>query len=606
MSYKYTVLKDNPVSFFLLDEVESGSITNYSYLMSQYATYQDLKDNGVSYAALSGLPITDYSGNGMDGFSTNSSSFEVIPIIGAGVRGTEINEFAEISLKAPGMAIDRYPDNSFSMELWFKPSKSDFEEYPVVADSINNIGIFYNNENVIFRVSSTNYLQYKISRKQVIHVVGTFSKDKMSLYINGILVNEKTFTEKFKFSNESLNLNIGPANLNHKFFIDGISFYSYELEESKVYSHYVAGYKETKYSQIVYSQNGILFSLNSLTLKPAISYRYPGLNQLESFVAGDAYYDQTNSVITFEKTAAQESKLFTFEDRIYVPNPDIVESSLITYGQDVENVLVEVSVPGQPWVACKNNSPVPYYNKNENLASSILDIRVTMSTDDSSFDIPYFDRLEIDFYTDKDFYSDNSGNRIYSDYDYSLGQYNYPVRMQNEYNGISMLDGHGFSVDLSMNPKTIEMFFSSNGNSNVLFSSSSSEFGWDNNGDVYSSGIDSIYINGINRTSETNIFNVLLSDISNHVVLILDESASNIKFNQNQSDSISGGNNLYSNIAFYEDQFSSDQIINNYKLYCSDNMSSVEDPGLEISEDSQGTDNTAYYTRYFDDILTVY
>ncbi len=606
MSYKYTVLQDNPIAFFLLDEVKSGAVNDYSSLISKYATYQDLKDNGISYAAIGGLPIIDYSGNGMDGFALQSSEFELLPIVGGGIRGTEVNEFANISLKSPGMAMNKYQDNSFSIELWFKPSSNDFEEYPVLADSIHNVGIFYNNENVVFRISSTDYLQYKISRKQVIHVVGTFSKDKMSLYINGVIVNEKTFTEKFKFTNDDLNLKLGPANLNHRFAVDGISFYSYDLEDSKVYSHYLSGYKETKYAQIVYSQNGILFSLNALTLKPSISYRYPGSKELESFVAGDSYYDQINSVITFEKTTAQENKTFLLEDRIYIPNPNLIESSLISYGQDVENVLVEVSIPGQPWVACKNNSPLPYYNKNENLASEILDIRVTMSTEDSSFDIPYFDRLEIDFYIDKDFYSDNSGNRIYSDYDYSLGQYNYPVRMQNEYNGIRMLNGHGFSVDLSIQPKTVEMFFSSNGEANVLFSSSSSEIKWDNGGNITSSGIHSLYINGINRTSETNIFNVLLPDISHHIIITLSDSASNIKFNQNQTDSVSGGDNLYSNIAFYEDQFSSSQIINNYKLYCSDNSYPVEDPGLEISEDSQGVDNTAYYTRYFDDILTVY
>jgi len=48
MSYKYTVLQDNPISFFLLDEVKSGSVNDYSHLISQYATYQDLKDNGIS------------------------------------------------------------------------------------------------------------------------------------------------------------------------------------------------------------------------------------------------------------------------------------------------------------------------------------------------------------------------------------------------------------------------------------------------------------------------------------------------------------------------------------------------------------------------------
>ena len=606
MSYKYTVLKDNPLSFFLLDEVKSGSINSYTLLENTYLTYQDLKDNGISYASLTGLPIIDYSGNGMEGFSTKSSDFEVMPIVAAGIRGTEINELANTQLKALGIATSEYPDDSFSIELWFKPDPSDLQEYPILADTINNLGIFYKNENVVFKVNASNFLQHKISRKQVIHVVGVFAKTKMSLYINGSLANEKTFTEPVKFSNEKLSLNLGPANANKKFIIDGVSTYSYELPLNRIYAHYIAGYKDTKYSQIVYSQNGTLFSLNSVTLRPILSYRYPGIKGLERFISGDAYYDQINSRLTFEKTSLQESKTFSFEERIYVTNPQAIVSSSIVYGQDVENVVVEVKVPGQSWAVCKNNNPLPYYNKNQNLNSEILDLRVTVTTTDSSFDIPYFDKLEIDFYSDKDFYSDNSGNRIYSSFDYSLGQYNYPIRMQNEYNGIRMINGHGFSAELSTPPQTIELFFAPKSGGNVLFSSASSSFSWNAQGAISSSGINSIYINGINRTLETNIYNVVLPDIMHHVVITLNAPASNVKFNQNQNDSVSGGANLYSNIAFYEDQFTEAQILNNYKLYCSDNSSSVQEVGLQISEDVSGADNTAYYTRSFDNILTIY
>jgi len=606
MSYKYTVLQDHPVSFFLLDEVKSGAVSSYSSLTSQYATYQDLKDNGVSYAAVAGLPIFDYSGNGQDGFAIQSSDFEVLPIVSAGIRGTEVNELASIALKAPGIATSQYPDDAFSIELWFKPDSSDLEEYPVFADSVNSMGIFYKNENIVFRVNESNYLEHKISRKQAAHVVAVFAKTKMSLYVNGSIVNEKTFTEDVKFYNETLSLNLGPANPGKKFIVDGISIYTYELPSNRVYAHYSSGNKEIKHSQIVYPQDGVLFSLNSVTLRPILSYRYPGIKGLERFASGDAYYDQIKNRLTFEKTLSPESKTFSFEERIYVMNPQTIVSSSIVYGQDVDNVVVEVKVPGQDWAICKNNSPIPYYNKNENLYSEILDLRVTVSTSDSSFDTPYFNMLDIDFYSDKDFYSDNSGNRIYSEFDYSLGQYNYPVRMQNEYNGIRMMDGHGFNAELSLSPQTIELFFSPDGESNILFSSDTSEFGWNSDGTISSSGVNSICINGINRTLETNIHNVTLTDILHHIVITLDEPASNIKFNQNQDDSQSGGSNLYSNIAFYEEQFTDSQVINNYRLYCSDNSSVIQEAGLEISEDVNGLNSTSYYTRSFDDILTIY
>jgi hypothetical protein len=601
MSYKYNVLNDNPLAFFLLDEVRSGEAGVYSNLTTLYSTYQDLKDNGVSYAAVSGLPIIDYSGNGMEGYAIDTSDMEVLPIIGGGVRGTEINEDTQLNLKALGIANNKNPDGAFSFEIWFSPDRSDTQEYLILGDALNSIGLFYKNENIIFKCNESESVWHKITKNKVIHAVGVFSKDKISLYVNGEIVSDKFVTPGFKFTNESLNLAIGPANTNKKFIVDCAAVYGYELDDSKVLNHYRQGYKETKYSQIVYTKNGILFSLNLSSVRPDVSYRYPGIKSLDQLASEDAYYNAEEGRIEFAKTETAEAKLFTFEERLYVPNPESINSSRIIYGQDVDNILIEIKVPDQDWAVCQNNSPLPYYNKNENLNSPIFDIRVTMSTDDSSFDLPYFDKLEIDMYSNKDLYADNSGARIYSDYDYSVGQYNYPVRMQNKYNGLSMNNGHGFSVDLPIEPTTIEMFFTPTGSQNVLFSSDSSSIKWSADGTLTKSGIDKIYVNGIDRTSETNKSTFLLNDISHHILVVLDDPASNIKFNQNQLDTEYGSANTYTNIAFYEQAFTSSEALNNYRLYCSDTSVVVENPAIVISESSTGLDETAYFIRSFDD-----
>lgn len=599
MSYKYTVLKDNPLSFFLLDEVFSGSAGVYSNLTTLFSTYADLRDNGISYAAVSGLPIKDYSGNAMEGYAIDASSMEVLPIVGAGVRGTEINDSIDLSLKALGIATSKNPDNPFALEIWFSPDVSDSEEYLILGDAVNNIGLFYKNENVIFKCSESEKVWHKVPKNSVMHIVGIFSKYKISLYVNGLLVSEKFVEPGFKFTNESLSLKIGPANTGKRFLVDSAAVYNYEIEDAKILSHYAVGYKETKYSQIVYSKNGILFSLNSVSLRPAVSYRYPGIKSLDAMALGDAYYNTTYKRLEFAKTSSPEEKTFIFEERLYVPSPENIVSSRISYGQDVDNIIVEVRVPGQDWEVCKNNSPLPYYNKNENLIGPILDIRVTMTTLDSSFDLPYFDKLEIDLYSDKDFYSDNGGGKIYSDYDYSLGYYNYPVRMQNKYNGLSMTSGHGFSVDLPVQPRTIEMFFTPREGNNVLFSSTSASFSWTNAGAVTKSGISAIYVNGINRTSSTNVSDFFLSGVSHHIIIVLSAAATEIKLNQNQSGSEYGGSNTYSNLAFYEAPFTAQEAINNYKLYCSENSFTVQDPGITFSESATGRDNTAYFTRSF-------
>jgi hypothetical protein len=223
-----------------------------------------------------------------------------------------------------------------------------------------------------------------------------------------------------------------------------------------------------------------------------------------------------------------------------------------------------------------------------------------MNTLDSSFDLPYFDKLEIDLYSNKDFYSDNGGGKIYSNYDYSLGYYNYPVRMQNKYNGLTMQSGYGFSVDLPIQPRTIEMFFTPREGKNVLFSSALASLSWTNSGVITKNGISAIYVNGVNRTTSTNVSQFLLSGVSHHILIVLSASATNIKLNQNQSGSEYGGSNTYSNLAFYETPFTAPEALKNYKLYCSENSFTIEDPGITFSESATGLDNTAYFTRSFD------
>jgi hypothetical protein len=95
MSYKNTVLNDFPNSFYLLDEVESGQIADYTELLSQFATYQDLKDSGLVYAQLGGISVYDYSGSLNNGSASSTSLRQIMPLVAGGIRGTEMLPLTE-------------------------------------------------------------------------------------------------------------------------------------------------------------------------------------------------------------------------------------------------------------------------------------------------------------------------------------------------------------------------------------------------------------------------------------------------------------------------------------------------------------------------------
>jgi hypothetical protein len=169
MSYKYTVLQDKPTSFYMLDEIRSGTIGSYLNLLDRFATYQDLKDNGISYSSISGLPI-------------NASDKELMPIVHGTVRGTEVLPETQIALKAPGIATKFNSDDSFAIEIWVKLPEDENASQIILGDTIEDFGIFYENSKIKFKVGNKECF-YKVSNKEAIHVVAQFSSNKIWMYL---------------------------------------------------------------------------------------------------------------------------------------------------------------------------------------------------------------------------------------------------------------------------------------------------------------------------------------------------------------------------------------------------------------------------------------
>jgi hypothetical protein len=588
MSYKYAVLQDKPTSFYLLEEVRSGSLGSYDELKTRFATYQDLKDNGVSYSALSGLPIYDYSGNSYDGYAINASSSELMPLIAGGIRGTKVLSDTTIKFNVPGMANSYYSDNSFTVEAWVLLPEFRSSEISIVADPLNSIGIFYKNGNLIFKVGS-NSAQYKVSNTEAIYVVGKFSTNSISLYINGVLVNSSSL-DKYKFNNESVNFQSGPSTSN--FIIDCVAFYKFNLSDSQILKHYKSGTKEIKYSQIVSNDGGYLFSMNTSSMKPVMRYSYPKTKSWKNFINEDIKISVDDAYLYFDSSL---NGSFTFTDSIMIPETLGITTSQIYWDSDTDGISVRVSIDGTTWSECVNGEPLPFFNKNENEISPQLYLQVEMSSSDTSKYLPILRSINIDFFNNKDFYCDNFGYYISSQYDYSLPSNNSTILSYNKNNGLKMYNGHGFTINSDLSTRTIELVFTPDGGENVLFSAPSKIYEWNNSGVINKTGVSSVYVNGINRTSATNISEFFSIGFPHYVVITLSTAAeSGLKFNQNQNDTKSGGKNMYNNLSIYPTEFTQYDMARHYQLYTDNLTSVVSDSLISISESSAGTDSTPY------------
>jgi hypothetical protein len=591
MSYKYTVLQDKPTSFYMLDEIRSGTVGSYTDLASRFATYQDLKDNGVSYSAISGLPIYDYSGNANDGYAINASDKEIMPIVTGTVRGTEILTDTEIAFKVPGIATKYYADNSFAIEMWVKLPDASISSQMLLGDEAEQFGIFYEASNIVFKIGS-NKSFYKVSSQEALHVVAQFSSNKMWLVINGIEVDSISLNG-YKFTNSMMDFKIGPAA--NKFFVDAVAFYRFNLSISQINKHYAEGTKEINYSQIVSADNGYLFSINASRIKPAFKYSYPESKSWENLADDGILVSQDKKYLYFAKTENPSTASFEFIDEVFIPSHLGVTTSQIYWDENTAGVEVYVSSDKTTWLQCINGSPMPLFNKNDNLVSDILYIKVILSSTDTSKDFTRLRSIRMNFFKNKDVYADNYGYSISSNYDYSIPEFNSRILLCNKYNGIKMYNGHGFSVNAGLSTKTIEVIYTPGSGQNVLFSAPSARYEWSSTGAVSKAGISAIYVNGINRSSSTNINDFLIIGVPHHIVLILSTAkSSGIKINQNQDDTKSGIDQLYSNLAIYDYELLDHQITKHYQLYTDNLINIINDTSFSISEGTSGNDSTAF------------
>jgi hypothetical protein len=595
MSYESVVLNDHPTSFYLLDEVISGTTVSYDALKDQYPTYAALRDNGISYANLGGSVVYDHSGNGNNGVSFNSSNSILMPLVPGSIAGTKMNSDTKIIYSTPGIATSVYKNNPFSIDFWFEPPKNSINEIPLVFDTTNLIGLTYKNGNILFYIGSSIAIA-KIEKTSVSYISAIYNGSSIILYVNGVNKSTKSVLEIYPFLNQTVSFMTGPSDVSDLFVLDSVAFYRYALTEEKIKNHYIAGSYELNPLQIVQPDGGVLFTLNHSKIMPVKQYYYPSSTKWSEVVSGDAILSIDHEYVTFAKTDVPATATFSFTQEIIVPSGIGINSSQLSYMPDIDNISIEISLDGLTgWQPCENYKSLPYFSKNDLTTNERVYIRATMSSDDTSFDIPKLESISIDFFNNMDYYADNSGDRIYSDQDYNLSRYNERILSYSHHNGLSMHDSGGFNIEASSPTQTIEMIYTPGAGKNVLFANGSKIFEWSSNGTVNKNGIANIYVNGHNVTSQTNCSSYFTVGYPHHVLIVLDSSTSGlIKVNQNVAGTSYGTGSYYNNIAIYPTALTEAQALNHYNYYIGNWSTTLASESMSIQESASGNDSLAY------------
>jgi hypothetical protein len=487
-------------------------------------------------------------------------------------------------------------DNDFTLEAWFYPSFTTDTKTPIMGDLDKNVGVFYENGNLIFAVDSQE-ITYTIPYLNTsYHIVATYNKDSISLYLNNELVQSKLLTE-FVFTNLTLSMMSGPTlDADDYFLINAIAAYRYSLTTSQINSHYNAA-KTLIPIQVATPEQGELFEFYDNAVSTQFSYSYPGNKSWENFITSDLYYDEQKNHLQII-SGSGVSKTVVIEDFIKIPSASAMDSSRIEwYGNN--GIIVETSIDGETYESCVNGYAIPQYKLGSFDESRNLYIKITMSTSDDSKYLPILSSLSMSFYNDQIMYAQNSTSyfsTLEEDVESPapevyLSNDLYGILSRDSRNGLRVVEDSGFYITTTSLVNTLEFFYTPSALSESGLVSSladieyyASNYSWGSTGTISKTNIAAIYVNGTNKTTETNVSDVFQAGELHHVLIVYSSPISDkIMFNYTSNASVPA---LYQNVIMYESAFNSTMAGQHYDLYMGRSATVLNDSELTVTENS--------------------
>jgi hypothetical protein len=546
MSYSYKILKEHPIGFWELDDSTTEAV--------------------------------DLSGCGNNGVYTGSlpSQTKIIPMVSGGQYSAKITSLSNIEFpiindyyaqaSGGGFGTLDTADNEFTLECWIFPKISSTNLTPIFIDSSNDLGIAWQNNNIIF-VIGTETLECTVpENNKSIYVVCKYSVNSASIYLDGNLAISKTITG-VPFENTQVLLKSGPTqNSSDEFLLDNPAVYRYSLSEKQIKDHYLSN-QNTLPIQIAYPDNGEIFNIYDNGMRTSFTYNYPKDKSWQYFLTEDLTLGRSEEYIQLSKTDLLETKEVILEDTISMPSGISMDSSKIQWDGS-SGISVYTSLDGVSYDQCENGYAIPQYTYSDFSEQRFFYLKIVVASTDSSRYLPKLYSLSINFYSNQIAYSKNGGAYIYKidNLDFSLGKEVYPILSMNKLNGILVPNNSGFKVALPYETNSIEFFYTpSSILKSLLLSSAATEFSWADSGSISKTNISKIYVNGEDKTAQSNISNVLNSGYLNHIIIVFQSPISgDLIFNYKSTGSKKSS---YQHITLYRDAVDQNKAITHYNLY---------------------------------------
>ena len=439
MSYHLSVIKDSPIGLWKLDE-SSGSIAY------------------------------DISGCGNNGSYIGQISKSGMPIVSGGSHSNKIDDlnYLQFTLSKDfsgtngtgGFATNSTYDNDFTLEAWIHP-KTLTTLTPILADS-SGIGLYWDKGNAVFKLENER-IDYSVpNSNKVLHLVGIYSVNSMSLYVDGILVASKSIS--IKFTNTSVTLSSGPCASGESFIIDCPAVYRYSLSPRSILLHYNNLFLNND-EQVSVPDLGELFRVSERYQDVETKYVYPAQVSWDTLIYDNdalSYSKSNNSIYLNSGFTSGEF----VEDMVLNITKGYVSSKIDWVASSGVSVYVsEISESG-PWTPCVNGSSIPGFTQGSSFSSTkILYFKFVFTSTNSDIYLPELYSLKIYFYSQKRMFAHNGGGTLSVSqptsgtiWDIDMSNESYPARSRNNENGIRPKSSAFFIETINEN-RNIEMIF---------------------------------------------------------------------------------------------------------------------------------------------------
>lgn len=573
MSYYLSAIKDSPIGLWKLDE-SSGTIAYDSSSCGNHASY-------VGQIVKSGMPIVSGGEHSNKIDSLNYIQLDMSKDF-SGTDGT--GGFG---------TFDTY-DNDFTLEAWIHP-KTITSLTPILADS-NGIGLYWDKGNIVFKLEDER-VDYSVPNpNRAIHVVGVYSVNSMSLYVNGVLVSTQPVS--IRFTNTSVSLMCGPALSGEYFLIDCPAVYRYSLSQDSILSHYNNIFLNND-EQVSVPDLGELFKAGEKYQEVETKYVYPAQVAWDTLIYDNnalSYSKNNNSIYLNSGYTSGEF----VEDMILNITKPYVSSKIEWVASSGVSVYVSETSESGPWEPCVNGSSVPGFTQGSSFSSTkILYFKFVFTSTNSDVYLPELYSLKIYFYSTKKMLGHTGGSALSisqpvsgSVWDIDIANDSHPIRLRESKNGIRPKSS-AFYIDAISENRNIEMIFTpkSLSSGHLIFNKTGSletELSWAAGGAITKSNISNLYINGQDASSATNISSYLYIDEPNYILIKTSSPITGqIWFNGKQLLGIRSGvldDNLYQNIALYANPSISHD--DHYNLYVGKPASFSQGSSMALTEDS--------------------